>query len=155
MNSNFLLALTIGGACAIATAEPQPSGGGYRLESATLDGGGGNSAGGEFTLAGTIGQPDAALALRGGEFTLEPGFWSSLTVITTPGAPRLKIRLLAGNQAIISWPRSVTGFGLEKSGELASGNWTAETTAVVDTDDEHTVTLPATGWNFFRLKKSP
>jgi hypothetical protein len=41
----------------------------------TIDGGGGTSAGGSFTLSGTIGQPDVA-TMSGGSFTLVGGFWS-------------------------------------------------------------------------------
>ena len=40
----------------------------------TIDGGGGTSTGGGFTLSGTIGQPDAG-TLSGGAFTLKGGFW--------------------------------------------------------------------------------
>ena len=44
----------------------------------SVDGGGGTSTGGEFTLSGSIGQPDAG-TLSGGEFTIRggsrPGFW--------------------------------------------------------------------------------
>ena len=41
----------------------------------TIDGGGGSSSGGPFTVNGTIGQPDASEPLTGGAFTLRPGFW--------------------------------------------------------------------------------
>lgn len=41
----------------------------------TIDGGGGTSTGGAFTLNGTIGQPDAG-TLSAGAFTLAGGFWS-------------------------------------------------------------------------------
>ncbi len=40
----------------------------------TIDGGGGTSTGGTFSLSGTIGQPDAG-TLSGGTFTLNGGFW--------------------------------------------------------------------------------
>jgi hypothetical protein len=39
----------------------------------SVDGGGGSSAGGDFTLVGTVGQPDAGL-LSGDSFTLQGGF---------------------------------------------------------------------------------
>ena len=39
----------------------------------TVDGGGGNSSGGDYTISGTIGQPDAGY-LTGGDFTLRGGF---------------------------------------------------------------------------------
>ena len=48
---------------------------GYNLSWWTVDGGGGTfSTGGDYTLGGTIGQPDAGL-LTGGDYTLGGGFW--------------------------------------------------------------------------------
>lgn len=51
------------------------SGGAFVLDPNTLDGGGGASTGGAFTLSGTIGQPDASNAMTGGAFQLTGGFW--------------------------------------------------------------------------------
>ncbi len=53
-------------------------GGGFDLSWSTIDGGGGSSSGGDFSLNGTIGQPDAA-ALSGGDFVLDGGFWQCVT----------------------------------------------------------------------------
>ncbi len=50
----------------------------YDLSWYTIDGGGGQSTGGPYTLTGTIGQPDAAY-IRGGNYELLGGFW--------PGGP--------------------------------------------------------------------
>ena len=51
------------------------TGGGYDLTWSTVDGGGATfSTGGDYTLGGTIGQPDAGL-LTGGDYTLGGGFW--------------------------------------------------------------------------------
>jgi hypothetical protein len=51
------------------------SGGGYDLSWNTVDGGGYTfSAGGDYTLGGTIGQPDAG-ELSGGGYVLCSGFW--------------------------------------------------------------------------------
>ena len=47
----------------------------YDLSWWTLDGGGGWLAGGNYTLGGTIGQPDAADALSSGDVSLYGGFW--------------------------------------------------------------------------------
>jgi hypothetical protein len=42
----------------------------------TFDGGGAMfTAGGDFELAGTIGQPDAGMPISGGSFELSGGFW--------------------------------------------------------------------------------
>ena len=51
------------------------TGGGYDLSWHTVDGGGGTSGGSGYTLAGTIGQPDAG-QMTGGEYALVGGFWS-------------------------------------------------------------------------------
>ena len=49
--------------------------GDYELSWYTIDGGGGRSIGGPYTLTGTIGQPDAAYS-RGGNYELLGGFWT-------------------------------------------------------------------------------
>lgn len=41
----------------------------------TVDGGGGTSTGGTYTLSGTIGQPDAGTVMTGGSYSLTGGFW--------------------------------------------------------------------------------
>ncbi len=50
------------------------SGGDYDLSWSTIDGGGGTSSGGTYTVMGTIGQPDAGY-LGGGNYELLGGFW--------------------------------------------------------------------------------
>ncbi|HNO77194.1 MAG TPA: hypothetical protein PKN33_03960 [Phycisphaerae bacterium] len=51
----------------------------------TVDSGGGYSAGGEFEIEGTAGQPDAG-AMTGGSFALAGGFWSAATQnVAIPG----------------------------------------------------------------------
>jgi hypothetical protein len=50
------------------------SGGGYDLTWSTIDGGGGTTSDGGYTLDGTIGQPDAE-AMSGGGYSLVGGFW--------------------------------------------------------------------------------
>jgi hypothetical protein len=49
--------------------------GDYRIVWSTIDGGGGQSSGGQYTLTGTIGQPDAAYSASG-NYELLGGFWS-------------------------------------------------------------------------------
>jgi hypothetical protein len=51
------------------------TGGPYDLSWSTVDGGGHTfSTGGDYSLGGTIGQPDPGL-LTGGDYTLGGGFW--------------------------------------------------------------------------------
>jgi len=52
-----------------------PLGTGYDLTWNTIDGGGESSSGSGYTLAGTLGQPDAGAAMSGGGYTLVGGFW--------------------------------------------------------------------------------
>ncbi len=47
---------------------------GYEITWSTIDGGGGASSGGPYTLVGTIGQPDAG-EMGGGDYKLSGGFW--------------------------------------------------------------------------------
>ncbi len=51
----------------------------YDLSRHTIDGGGAMfSAGGEYELSGTIGQPDASGPMTSGEYELTGGFWFAL-----------------------------------------------------------------------------
>ncbi len=59
--------------------------GNYSLSWWTVDNGGGESAGGAFSVTGTLGQPDAAEPMSGGQFTLQGGFWPTSDV--SPGPP--------------------------------------------------------------------
>ena len=47
---------------------------GYALDWWTVDGGGDTSTGGNYSLGGTIGQPDAGTS-SGGTYALSGGFW--------------------------------------------------------------------------------
>lgn len=51
--------------------------GDYDVNWWTVDGGGGSSQGGNYTLRGTIGQPDAGSA-QSGEYSLVGGFWAGI-----------------------------------------------------------------------------
>ena len=64
----------------------------YTIDWSTIDGGGGTSTGGVYSVTGTIGQPDAG-AMSGGNYTLEGGFWGVIAAVQMPGAPSLTITL--------------------------------------------------------------
>src|SRR5215831_15169863 len=125
----------------MAFAARAQSGGNFDLKWSTIDSGGGTSSAGQFSLSGTIGQPDAG-KLTGGQFTLEGGFWSGVSVVQIPGAPTLKIKLLSTGQALISWPLNVTGFTLQEATSVSNPTWNNSPHGVVDTQTEHTVTVP-------------
>jgi hypothetical protein len=66
------VAVTVG-----ATSASAPVALNYEITWFTIDGGGGQSEGGGYTLVGTIGQPDAGVLIGGG-YTLSGGFWSGV-----------------------------------------------------------------------------
>src|SRR5882672_4736686 len=75
----------------------------FSLDWFTIDGGGGASTGGVYSVSGTIGQADAnPQPLTGGNFSLVGGFWSLYSVVQTPGAPLLTIRLTSTNTVMVS-----------------------------------------------------
>ena len=149
MNTKRIHAITVAGLSLAAAAHAQ-----FSISWFTLDGGGGTSAGGPFVLSGTLGQPEAAPILAGGAFKLEPGFWNGVSVQQTPGAPTLKIQLVANGLAVLSWPASVTGFVLEETTSAGMpDSWTNTLQPMADTATEHTVTVPTSGNKCFRLKR--
>src|ERR1039458_9222821 len=93
----------------------------YSVDWYKISGGGGTSTGGVYSVSGTIGQPDASGAMSGGQYSATGGFWS-LYAVQTPGAPLLTITHI-GNQAIVSWSPSVTGWTLQTNANLATPRW--------------------------------
>ncbi len=151
--------LLIAGATMILDLSALPaaaqSGSNFQITKSTIDGGGAlRSTGGNFTLSGTVGQPDAAVVV-GGNFSLQGGFWTGLTLIQTPGAPLLTIRRVPPSRAVIAWPVSVTGFVLEEAPSV-NGPWTPAQGLAAGTVTEHTLTVPSTtGMKVYRLKQQP
>lgn len=83
---------------------------------------------------------------------LRVGF--SWAEVTPPAPPKLAIQRQGAN-VVVSWPTNQTaGFVLEANPNIQdSGGWEAVSEPVVVQGSENTVTLPATGKRFFRLKK--
>jgi hypothetical protein len=126
----------------------------FAIDWHTIDGGGGTSSGGNFSVSGTIGQPDAsAQPMTGGGFSLTGGFWS-LFAVQTPDAPLLTIRLTSANTALVSWPSPSTGFTLQQNSDLNTTNWVNAPQAVSDNGTNRSITVnPANGRRFYRLFK--
>jgi hypothetical protein len=97
----------------------------FKLDWSTIDGGGGTSTGGIYTLTGTIGQPEAG-QMSGGKFTLVGGFWGVVAAIQTPGAPLLSVWRTAANRVIVSWPAPADGWLLHSTTNLVApgSGWT-------------------------------
>lgn len=124
----------------------------YNIDWFTIDGGGGTSSGGTYTLSGTIGQPDAG-KLTGGNYTIQGGFWGVVTVVQTPGTPSLRIVKTSTNAVVIAWPSFSPNFSLQMNSSIATTNWATVTNVPIIVGDEKQVTISTpTGNNFFRLK---
>ncbi|MFN0132661.1 MAG: GC-type dockerin domain-anchored protein [Phycisphaerales bacterium] len=52
----------------------------FAIDWSSIDCGGGDTAGGTFTLSGTIAQPDAAAPITGGTFAITGGFWAGAPI---------------------------------------------------------------------------
>ena len=128
----------------------------FSIDWSTIDGGGGTStsAGGEFSVSGTIGQPDTS-RLAGGPFSLQGGFWGRYGVIQTPGAPLLTIERLTNGDLRVAWELSAEGWVLDKSPNLgrAPTPWTEVDPATYQANATHNfIVVPNTGRNFYGLR---
>jgi hypothetical protein len=147
----FLISLLTGVALALSASSLRAQS--YSIDWYKVSGGGGTSSNGQFTVSGTIGQHDAGGPMTGGNYSLTGGFWSLLSVVQTPGAPKLRIFLTSTNTAVIAWSTNVTGFTLQQNGVVETANWTAVgTTAIVVGSENQVIIAPPTGREFFRLK---
>lgn len=75
---NIKQTILCAGAALLATAALAQS---YSIDWHTIDGGGGTSTGGEYSLSATIAQTDAG-TMSGGGYTLDGGFWSMDATVT-------------------------------------------------------------------------
>ena len=128
----------------------------YSIDWYSIDGGGGTSSGGGYTLTGTIGQSDAG-KLTGGDFELVGGFMSVVTAIQSPDAPLLTVTR-SGDDVIISWPNPSVVFSLEETSVLAtpasSTSWSDTVIEPVVVDENKQVTVPApVGLKYYRLSR--
>jgi|ERR1043166_1099084 len=118
----------------------------YSIDWYTIDGGGGTSTGGAYSLSGTIGQPDAG-GMSGGSFSIDGGFWSGIP--TEPNAaPTLHI-IGAGPNYTVSWSPGTTGFILQVADKLSPSSWTDAPSAATNP-----ASVPAgAGTRFYRLRQ--
>src|SRR5437763_14623156 len=94
----------------------------FSIDWFTIDGGGGTSTGGVYSVSGTIGQPDAG-HMSGGNYTIDGGFWGIIAAVQSPGAPLLRVVLASTNTVVIAWPASSTGFSLQQNSNLSTTAW--------------------------------
>ncbi len=139
---NILIALELG--CLGAVAQS------YSIDWAKIAGGGGSSAGGQYSVSGTIGQPDAGATLSGGNYSLTGGFWSLLSTVQNPGAPPLFITH-SGSTVTIYW-QNTGNWTLQQNSNLAlPTGWSASTGVTTSNGTNYLNVLNPTGTLFFRL----
>jgi hypothetical protein len=123
----------------------------------TIDGGGGVSGGGQYTVSGTIGQADAG-TMNGGGYSIVGGFWGVVQAVQAEGVPLLHVTR-SGSSVVVDWLFPSTGFVLQQTTALASPTspvvWTdVLAPAAVQIGSDWTVTIPSPAGNrFFRLRK--
>lgn len=121
----------------------------YAINWSTIDGGGGTSTGGVYSVSGTIGQPDAGGAMTNGQYSVTGGFWALPTAIQVVGAPTLSIAPATPGNATISWSPNTPGYILQQTAVLSPSNWTNSPSGSLNP-----VTVSATNAaNFYRLFK--
>jgi len=143
-----LISLAIA-AVTISTAQAAPQ---YDLSWFTVDGGGGTSSGGTYSLSGTIGQPDAG-ALAGGSYSLTGGFWSLVSTVQVPTAPNLYVFYSTTNTVVVYWTLPDTGWALQSDLNVGNPAGWSDVAGTLGTDGTYrwyVVALP-TGNKFYRL----
>ncbi len=121
----------------------------YSITWSTIDGGGGTSTGGVYSVSGTIGQPDAGGPMTNGQYSVTGGFWALPTAVQVTGAPTLTIATGSPGQAVISWTPATPGFVLQETWLLSPSNWTNSPSG-----STNPITVPAnTASRFYRLFK--
>jgi hypothetical protein len=121
----------------------------YAIDWWTVDGGGGTSTGGGYTVSGTIGQPDAGGPMTNGQYSVTGGFWVLPTAVQIEGGPTLTITPAGPGQATISWTPNTPGFLLQETTSLSPAIWTPSPSGA--TNPIIVPTIPPA--KFYRLNK--
>ena len=124
----------------------------HSLDWSTIDGGGGTSTGGVYSVGGTLGQPDAGTLsgtnASGQTFTLVGGFWG-VVAVQTPGAPTLHLTNAAPGFATLWWTPPTPGYVLQETPSLTPATWTNAPSGT-----NNPVSVPAgRPMKFYRLQK--
>jgi hypothetical protein len=126
----------------------------YSINWYKIANGGGASSNGQYSVSGTIGQPDAGGPLTGGSYSVTGGFWA-LYAVQTPGAPLLSIKLTTTNTVMVYWPSPSASFNLQLNTSVApanKGNWVTPPQSVTDNGTiKYIIVNPPVGDGFYRL----
>jgi hypothetical protein len=122
----------------------------YSVDWSKVSGGGGTTTGGVYTVSGTVGQHDSGGPMTGGNYSVTGGFWSLISVVPTPGAPRLAISR-SGTTVTVYW-QNVSGWSLQQNSNLtAPAGWTASSGVTTANGTNYLNLTSPTGRLFFRL----
>ncbi len=113
----------------LVAAAPAQTGDGYDLSWNSIDGGGGTSTDGDFSVDGTVGQPDAG-TLTDGDYTLNGGFWAGVL----SGPPAGCVGDCGGN-GVVTVDEIITGVN------IALGSLPIERCPPLDTNGDGMVTV--------------
>ena len=132
---------------AIGLAQP------YSIDWYKIAAGGGTSTNGQYSVSGTIGQPDASMAMSGGQYSISGGYWSLINVVQTAGAPTLNISY-NGSTVTVYW-QNVSGWNLIQSGDLTTpiGSWSASSSPTLTGGTNYLNVANPSGNVFYRLKQ--
>lgn len=126
----------------------------YAIDWFTIDGGGGTSTGGVYSVSGTIGQPDAG-RMTGASYALDGGFWGFVGAIQTAGAPMLGVERI-GASVRVFWPATAAGFVLDEAAVLGGppSSWNPVANAYNTNAAQISITISAPiGAKYYRLRK--
>jgi hypothetical protein len=123
----------------------------YSVDWSKVAGGGGTSSGGQYSVTGTIGQPEAGVTMSGGySYSVIGGFWSLIAVVQTPG-PILTITFGPGS-VVISWPNTAN-CTLQCNNNLATTNWNTYSGTINTSNGTNSISITSPIGNlFFRLR---
>ena len=124
----------------------------YSIQHSVIGGGGGVSAGGNYTISGTVGQSGIGSPSIGGNYALQGGFWSLIGTVPTPGAPTLQIIQDSPTTVTLSWADE-GNFALQQSTTPLPGTgWVPTLLGVKKINGTNSVVVPVQmGSLFFRL----
>ena len=129
------------------------SGQSYSIDWSKVSGGGGTSTNGQYAVKGTIGQPDAGVAMTGGNYSVTGGFWSLISVVQTAGLPNLIITH-NGNTITVSWPNTANYALLQNANLAVSSGWAPTVYQINTASGTNSITITSPAGNlFFRLSK--
>ena len=150
---HLLAHITYGLSLAVCLMPQQINAQTYSIDWDQVANGGGTSTGGAYSVAGTIGQPDAGLTLSGGAYSVIGGFWSLVSGFEKATPPTLFI-ILGAHDVTIYW-QAQNGWSLQENPDLnaVTGWMNSSGVTMINGVNFHSL-ANQTSAMFFRLTRS-